>query len=196
MPAERPAPPAAACGAPELPGGLAAFRRALRAWGRVELLVAVAAFVFVVLINIAQITVRYGFEGSIFWVQEFSLLLMLVAYFIGASCVFRLRHYVIVDFFMQRVSPAWQHRAYWLAQILTVVFCAVIVMETLAEAPRQMRTYSVILHFPRFYNYLPLIIASLSMIVTSIYFALAVYSLRTQNPDRTIADIESDVRVG
>ena len=181
---------------PALPGGLAAFRRVLRAWGRVELVVAAGAFIAVVLINIAQITVRYGFEGSIFWVQEFSLLLMLVAYFIGASCVFRSRHYVIVQFFIERVAPRWQRMAYWLAQVLTIVFCAVIMFEALAEAPRQMRTYSVILHFPRFFNYLPLVIASLSMILTSLYFALAVHSLGSRDPQRPVASIESDVRIG
>lgn len=181
---------------PALPGYLVIFRRLLRGWGRVELAVAAAAFVAVVLINVAQITMRYGFSGSIFWVQEFSLLLMLVAYFIGASCVFRSRHYVIVQFFVERVKPAWQRRAYWLAQALTVVFCSVIVIEALAEAPRQMRTYSVILHFPRFFNFLPLIVASLSIILTSLYFALAVHSLGSRHPDRPVADIESDVRIG
>lgn len=181
---------------PVLPGGLAVFRRVLRGWGRVELVVATCAFVAVVLINIAQITVRYGFEGSIFWVQEFSLLLMLVAYFIGASCVFRSRHYIIVEFFMERVSPAWQRRAYWLAQALTVIFCAVIMFEALAEAPRQLRTYSVILHFPRFFNYLPLIVASLSMILTSVYFTLAIHVLARRNPERPVAELEADVRIG
>ena len=181
---------------PELPGGLVLLRRALRAWGHVELAVAAAAFVAVVLINLAQITVRYGLEGSIFWVQEFSLLLMLVAYFVGASCVFRSRHYVIVSFFIDRVPLAWQRRAYWLAQALTVLFCLVILVETLAEAPRQMRTYSVILHFPRFYNYLPLVIASFSMIVTSLYFALAVASVGRRDPKRGIADIEAAFGIG
>ncbi len=171
-------------------------RRLLQTWGRVELAVAVAAFIAVVLINIAQITVRYAFAGSIFWVQEFSLLLMLVAYFIGTSCVFRSRHYVVVQFFVERAPARWQRAAYWLAQTLTVSLCATIAYEVLAEAPHQLRTYSVILHYPRFYNYLPLLIASLSMIVTSVYFALAVYSLGAQAPHRSVADIESAARIG
>jgi len=168
----------------------------LHVWGLLELSVAVTAFTAVVLINILQITLRYGFATSIFWVQEISQLLMLVAYFIGASCVFRARHYVIVELLVERLTPRRQLHAYALAQLLTVVFCAVILLEALRELPRLMTVHSVILHLPKAYAYLPLAVASASMILTTAYYGLAVWRLAPGAPERSVAELEARVRIG
>lgn len=188
---------AAAEGGPgALSPGLVRWRRALRAWGLVELVVAAAAFTAVVLINILQITLRYGFDSSIFWVQEISQLLMLVAYFIGASCVFRARHYVVVELLVERLAPRRQLRAYALAQALTLIFCTVVLAEAAAELPRLMTAYSVILHLPKAYAHLPLVIASASMILTTLYYGLAVWHLAARSPGRSVAELEARVHLG
>lgn len=162
----------------------------------VELILAVAAFTAVVLVNIVQITLRYGFDSSIFWVQEISQLLMLVAYLIGASCVFRVRHYVIVEFLVERLAPHRQLYAYALAQGLTLLFCATILVEALAELPRLMTAYTVILHLPKAYAYLPLVIASASMIVTTAYYGLAVWRMAARSPGQPVAELEAMVHLG
>ena len=179
----------------ELPRALSTVRRALRVWGTVELIVAVAAFCAVVALNVVQITLRYGFDGSIFWAQEVSQFLMLVAYFVGASCVFRARHYVIVEFLVVRLPPWAQRAAYALAQVLTVSLCVIILWTALAESAHTLRTYSVILHLPRFYAYLPLLAAAASIIATSTYFALAVHFAGRLDPHAPIERLEARVRV-
>ena len=182
-------------GAAELPRGLLGLRRALRIWGRIELFVAVAAFCAVVVLNVVQITLRYGFDGSIFWAQEFSQLFMLVAYFVGASCVFRARHYVVVEFFVQRFPPHAQRAAYQLAQVLTVVLWMIVLWTALAEASHTLCTYSVILHLPRFYSYLPLMVGAVSVTATTVYYALSVHVAGRLDPNAPIGELEARVRI-
>ena len=184
-----PSAPAAGGGDRPLPQGLAVFRQILRTVGHVELAVAVAAFVAVVLLNVIQVTLR-AFDTSIFWVQEISQLLGLVAYFIGASSLFRSRHYIIVELLVQRLAPALQRHIYFLAQLLAIVFCAIIVVESIQEVPLLLTNYSVILHWPKLYSHLPLIVGSASIVVTSVYYGLAVWTCGRRRPDMAVADLE------
>ncbi len=167
------------------------FKSALNIWGYIERNTAVFAFCAVVMINITQIILRYVFEFSIFWVQEISQLLMLYAYFVGTSSVFRIRHYVVVEFFFKKMSISLQRKLYALAQLLTLIFCSIIVFWIIEEFPRQMTTYSVILHIPRFFSYLPLLIGSLSIIAITIYYSIQVWKVCQNDKSKSIIEIES-----
>ncbi len=177
------------------PKGLAIFRQALRYVGRVELAVAVMSFTAVVVLNLTQITLRL-FDSSIWWAQEVSLLLAMIAYFIGVSCVFRLRQFVVINFFVQRFSLRTQVGLYVLAQVLTIGFCATVFNVASDTIPRLMRTYSVILHLPMAYWTLTLMVASASMIITSLYFGLAVIAAARRMPGAGLDELEGDVGLG
>lgn len=176
-------------------GGLAAFRRALLLLGRVETVVAVAAFTAAVLINVAQILLRYLFDMSIWWQQEVSLLLMLVAYFIGTAVVFRHRHYVVVSFLVDQFPPGLQRVCYLLAQALVLSFWGIVAVEVVGMAPHMMRTYTVILHIPKYMMTLPLLFAGASIVLTTIYYALAFSRAARVAPGATIAETERHVRI-
>jgi TRAP-type C4-dicarboxylate transport system permease small subunit len=178
-----------------LPQGLAVFRRVLGYVGVVELVIAVGCFTAAVMLNSIQIFLRYAFETSIWWAQEISLLWMMFAYFIGVSCVFRLRHYVVIDFFFNRFSPRNQLFLYFIAQVLTVVFCAVVLVQVFNTRSDLLTTYTVILHLPEFYWALPLFVASVSMILTSIYYTLAVWSVYRRQPSAELIDLEREINV-
>ncbi len=62
--------------------------------------------------------------------------------------------------------------------------------------PRLMRTYSVILHLPMAYWTLTLMVASASMIVTSLYFGLAVIVAAGRMPVAGLEELEGDVGLG
>lgn len=178
-----------------LPQGLAVCRRILREIGRIELTIAVTAFVAVVVLNVVQITLR-PFGAAFFWGQEVSQSLALVAYFIGTSSIFRSRHYIIVEFIVQRFAPAMQRQVYLLAQFLAIVFCMIIIVESLLEVPLLLTNYSVILHVPKLYSYLPLIIGSVSIVITSIYYGVAVWICGRHHPAMSVADLEHLVVAG
>lgn len=185
----------AAIGGDHLPRGLAVFRQALRWVGVVELTIAVAAFSSTVALNIIQISLRYAFDTSIWWAQEVSLLLMMIAYYIGISCVFRARHYVIIHFLVERFSHRTQLYLYYFAQLLTIVFCSVVLFESISIVEEFLTTYTVIMHLPIFYWTLPLMVASASMIVTSVYYTWAVSNVAPRIPGATLASLEAEVFV-
>ena len=178
-----------------LPGGLAAFRRTLGYVGVVELYAAVISFTAAVILNLIQIFLRFAFEGSIWWAQEISLLLMMIAYYIGISCIFRLRHYVVIHFFVERLSPRKQVFFYLFAQVLTIVFCSIVLYKGVINTPQLLTTYSVILHYPEFYWTLPLLLASASMIATTVYYGLAVLNASAHLPGAALPEIEDEVQV-
>lgn len=171
------------------------FKDILYFWGHIERNSAIFAFCAVVIINITQIILRYVFEVSIFWVQEFSQLLMLYAYFVGTSSVFRIRGYIVVEFFVKKMSIKIQRLCYGMAQILTIIFCGTIIYWILEEFPRQMKTYSVILHIPRFFSYLPLLIGSLSIITITIYYSIEVWKACKKDKNKSISEIESAILI-
>jgi TRAP-type C4-dicarboxylate transport system permease small subunit len=179
----------------QLPQGLSVFRRALRWVGAVELTIAVVAFSSAVALNIIQISLRYAFDTSIWWAQEVSLLMIMVAYYIGISCVFRMRHYVIIHFLVERFSLRTQLYLYYFAQLLTIVFCSVVLFESIGVTEELLTTYTVIMHLPIFYWTLPLMVASASIIVTSIYYFWAMWNVATRIPGATIASLEAEVFV-
>ena len=152
-------------------------KRLLRALGQVELAITLVAFTFVVLLVAAQIGLRAGFDVGMVWAQEVAQLFMLIAYFFGASYIFKARQYVVVLFVVQRLPRRLQLGLYLMAQALTFWFCLLLVVEIIRLAPGQLRMSTYILHIPRFYSSLPLLAAAASIAVTSLYYAAVVLRL-------------------
>ena len=170
---------------------LAGFRRVLACVGIAELWLAVAAFAAVVLLTIVQVGLRYFFEASLWWAQEVSQMMILVAYFQGIAYAFKTRQYIVINFLAERLSPAAQLRCYLFAQLLVVVFCGVVLVEGVAILPRQYLMLTYILHIPRMYLGLPLLFAAVSMIATSVYYALAVWRAARREPGAAVPDLEA-----
>lgn len=185
----------AAIGSGHLTRGLALFRRTMRWVGVVELCIAVTSFSAVVGLNIIQISLRYAFSKSIWWAQEVSLLMIMIAYYLGISCVFRARQYIIIHFLVERFPLKIQLCFYYFAQLLTIVFCLVVVVEGIGVVPELLTTYTVIMHLPVFYWTLPLLLASASMIVTTFYYSWAIGNAAARLPGATLASLESEVLV-
>lgn len=178
------------------PEGLAVFRRILRLVGIVEKYLATAAFGAVVTVNCLEVGLRFTVRYSLWWNQEVSLLMMLVAYFFGASYVFKTRQYIAVDFIVTKLPGRLQIGLYHLAQALAAVLTGVILYQSIALAPSQMNFSTFILGIPKFYSALPLLIAAASILATSIYYSLAVHRAASRRgAGATLADIEDQVLV-
>ena len=154
------------------------YRKVLAAIGVVELWVAIVAFVFVVLLAITQVLYRYLLAGSIWWAQEIAQLAMLVAYFFGIAYVYKAKQDIIVGFLVSRLSRRMQVILAILTQVSIAVFCLFLVVTGLELAPAQLVFYTYILNIPRFYSTLPLIVASASMALTAVYYAIATWQSR------------------
>ena len=178
-----------------MPKGLTLFHQALRHLGRVEMVVALIGFCVTIMLNCIQIALRWGFDKSIWWVQEVSLLMMMIAYFIGASCVYRKRHDVIIRFVVDRLPGNVQLFFYYLAEIWTIVFCSVVLVSGIRDVPGLLTTYTVIMHLPEFYWTLPLLLASASMILTSVYYLAAMWASSKASRGKEIDALESEILI-
>jgi len=154
------------------------FRKVLAAIGVVELWVAMAAFVFVIVLTMVQVSYRYVLSGSIWWAQEIAQLGMLIAYFFGIAYVYKAKQDIVVGFLLNRLSRPVQARLMVFAQILIAFFCLVLVVTGIELSPSQLVFFTYILTIPRFYSTLPLIIASASMAATAIYYAIVAWQSR------------------
>ena|SRR5256885_7835484 len=154
------------------------FRKVLAAIGFVELWVAMAAFVFVIVLTMVQVIYRYVFAGSIWWAQEIAQLGMLIAYFFGIAYVYKAKQDIVVGFLVSRLSRRVRVVLTIFAQILIVLFCLFLMVTGLELAPAQLVFFTYILSIPRFYSTLPLIIASASMAVTAVYYAIVAWQWR------------------
>ena len=176
---------------------MAAFRKVLAAIGFVELWVAMTAFVFVIVLTMVQVGYRYLFAGSIWWAQEIAQLAMLIAYFLGIAYVYKAKQDIIVGFLLKRLPRRIQVALAIFAQIVIGSFCVVLVLTGLELAPSQLVFFTYILNIPRFYSTLPLIIASASMAVTAVYYAIAAWQARHATADTAEAiERESLIVVG
>ncbi len=162
----------------KIEGVMETFRKILAAIGLVELWVAMAAFVFVLALTMVQVGYRYFFSGSIWWAQEIAQLAMLIAYFLGIAYVYKAKQDIIVGFLLNRLPRHLQIGLAIFSQIVIALFCVVLVLTGLGLAPAQLVFFTYILNIPRFYSTLPLIIASASMTVTAVYYAMAAWQSR------------------
>jgi C4-dicarboxylate transporter DctQ subunit len=178
-----------------LPKGLILFRLALRYLGRIEMVVALTGFCVTVLLNCIQIALRWGFDKSIWWVQEVSLLMMMIAYFIGVSCVYRMRHDVLILFLINKLPVKVQFFFYYLAEVWTIVFCSVVLVSGIGDVPGLLTTYTVIMHLPEFYWTLPLLAASASMILTSAYYLAAMWVSSKASQGERIDALEPEIMI-
>jgi len=171
----------------------AALRRGLAVLGRVELLLAVAAFAFVAGLTIWQVVLRYGFGGAIWWAQEVAQLAMLVSYFFGIAYVYKANQEIVIHFVVQRLAPARQHALYIVIQLLVAAFCAMAALQGLLLAPSQLNFKTYILNIPKFYSTLPLILASISMTVTALTFAAIAWRRRDEADAWPIERLEAEL---
>ena len=160
--------------------------RALGLLGWIELAITVAAFTSVIVLVSAQIFFRYVLDVGLVWVQEVSQLLILTAYFFGISFVFKSRRYLIVSILFDRFPEAAKLPLYIGCQVLTAAFCAMLFVELLGIAPQQLYMKTYILHIPRFYSSLPLLLASISMTLTAVYYTVEAIRMRSAGDLDTI----------
>ena len=154
------------------------FRKALAAIAFVELWVAMAAFVFVIVLTMVQVLYRYLLAGSIWWAQEVAQLGMLIAYFFGIAYVYKAKQDIVVGFLFNRLSRPFQITLTIATQVVIALFCLFLVVTGLELAPAQLVFYTYILNIPRFYSTLPLILASASMALSASYYAIAAWQSR------------------
>ena len=168
--------------------------RLIRLVGRAELVVTLAAFCGVVALVSVQVALRFLFAYGLVWVQEVAQLLILVAYFLGTSYVYKARHYLLIGILFDRPPERLRIALYLAAQVVTAAFCLMLFVKLCGLAPAQLRMKTYILQVPRFYSSLPLLIASASMALTAVYYgARTGLAARARGDSAHLAEIEAEL---
>lgn len=174
---------------------LARFRGVLRVIGYFELVLAVASFAAVVALNCIQIGLRMFALPSLWWVQEVSQLGSLLAYFFGISMIYKLRQDVVILFVHRSLPRLIQFYLFFVVHVLIALFVLLVAQQAIDIAPMQLRNRTYILNIPKFYSTLPLLIASLSMLATTIYHLIAVGWAAHKTGDRDLERLEGMVEL-
>jgi TRAP-type C4-dicarboxylate transport system permease small subunit len=146
----------------------------LRGVGRAELFVSVIALVFVVVLAIAQMLLRSLVENAPVWIQEVVQLAIVVSMCAGTGYAFKRRDYISIGIIADRLPQRPQIALDVAAQIAALAFTGMLAWMLLSIADDQLRARTYILGIPRFYFSLPLIIASVSMALTAVYYGIFV----------------------
>lgn len=147
-----------------------AVRRVLTALGFAELVAAAAALVAISGLNATGVVMRYGFNSSIVWAEEVSLLLMNAMVFLGAAVMYKARAYVALEYFFRMLSEGLQHWLTVATWALACAFAAIAAGYGISLYPLQINTTSYILELPRFYATIPLILGCTSIACVSAYY--------------------------
>ncbi|MDA1259806.1 MAG: TRAP transporter small permease [Planctomycetota bacterium] len=142
-----------------------------------------------------QVVLRYVFDGAIWWAQEVAQFAMIIAYFFGIAYVYKANQEIVIQYVVQRLAPARQHALYIAIQLLVAAFCAMVAIQGLLLAPQQLNFKTYILNIPKFYSTLPLILASISMTVTALYFAACTWRRHHEAAAWPIERLEAEFTV-
>ena len=151
----------------------AGLRRVVGWLTGLEIVASVAALATISVLTLAVILAREVFGSSILWAEEISLLLMKVVVFFGAAAMYATRSFIRVDGLVLRLGPRardWAQMAGWL---LAAVFAGVVMVKGIQTYPTQIQAHSYLLELPKFYFFVPLILGAASIVLTSLYYLLA-----------------------
>jgi C4-dicarboxylate transporter DctQ subunit len=169
-------------------------RSVLRLLGRVEMATVIVSLIVICILTGVQIFLRYGFNESLLWSEEVSLLLMKVMVFLGAAAIYKMQAFICVGFVFNAVPTSVQNLFSVLTSIAAMVFSLVVVVQGLNLYPTQISVRTYLLELPKFYFTVPLIYGAASIFLTSTYFA-AYAAMRSLFPEdeEFAGNIESHV---
>ncbi|MGE4354568.1 MAG: TRAP transporter small permease [Oscillospiraceae bacterium] len=129
--------------------------------------VAALCLLTIVVIITAGIITRYLFDKPFTWTEELSTLLFIWLAFLGAAVVSAKRNHVAVDFITEKFPPSMRKAIYIVTSVLIMILLAIMFIGSIILMPT-MTHKTVALQIPRYYNYIPIMIASFYMLLVYI----------------------------
>jgi len=156
-----------------------ALKSLLRAVGQVELAIGALLAIYIILIMVIEIVMRYVFNNSIVWVQETVMLAFIWITCLGASVAMMTESHISITTLTHALTPGVQKMLKVMVSV-AVLGCLLFLANTLPAAiTNQNRTLtsSLPINFPRgMYYSLPVMVSVLIMIVAKLYYL--VYEVR------------------
>jgi TRAP-type C4-dicarboxylate transport system permease small subunit len=149
------------------------LKRLLEAIMKLELLIGALLIITMVGIMVLEVIMRYIFNNSIIWVQEFVIMIFIWITMLGASAASMTKTHVTITTFSQKLPPRWKTA---LQVLVSLVIIAVLIylLQTLPATiaiQNKTKTSSMPLNIGKGHYYsTPLLIAAILMFVTQLYY--------------------------
>ncbi len=149
------------------------IKRILEEIMRVEVLIAACLIISMVAIMILEVIMRYIFNNSIIWVQEFVILLFIWITMLGASAASMSKGHITITTFSQFISGKWKN----ILEILISLIIFGVLIYLLLTLPASIiiqnktATSSMPINIGKGHYYsTPLFLAVILMFITEIYY--------------------------
>lgn len=121
-------------------------------------------------INTAEIAHRFFFTRGINWVQELSIILAMVLYFLAYSLIAKEREYIRVEVFARLLGPEGRRRLSITTRLIVLVFQAMVAWFAWKTARFAALFETPVLSWPEWVFYAPVAVGCADIVVTEAIF--------------------------
>jgi TRAP-type C4-dicarboxylate transport system permease small subunit len=121
-------------------------------------------------INTAEIVHRFVFTRGINWVQELSIMLAMVLYFLAYSLIAKEREYIRVELFARLLGPRGRRRLSIATRLVVLVFQAMVAWYAWRTAKFAALFETPVLSWPEWVFYAPVAIGCADIVITEAIF--------------------------
>lgn len=125
-------------------------------------------FLALFLLNILRIFLRYFLGVAWLWEPDFSRLLFIWIVFIGATVLYVGKGHLVVDYFLNRMKSKVRERMHFTIDLVTTIFLAILVLESIEVIKVRMRIPFDTWDFPTGYAYMAVPICGAIMIAATL----------------------------
>jgi len=121
-------------------------------------------------INTAEIAHRVVFTRGLNWVQELSIILAMVLYFLAYALIAKEREYIRVELFARLLGPEGRRRLSIATRLLVLVFQAMVAWFAWRTARFAALFETPVLSWPEWVFYAPVAIGCADIVITEAMF--------------------------
>ncbi len=150
---------------------------------------ATAAFALLFLLMVLQITLRYFFGQSLFWLPDLVQFLFIWCIFSGAAVIYSRHEHIVVDFLVKRAREGTQDVLALIQDVVMILFLGVLIHQGIVVTILRMRLNYTVLPLSTGYAYLSIPLSAAVMLMVSAVSAVdrvkKMQSSRREEPGRS-----------
>jgi len=161
------------------------IKRVLEEIMRIEILIAGFMIIAMVAIMVSEVVMRYVFNNSIVWVQEFAILMFIWITMLGGSAASMTKTHVTITTFSQFLSGRWKSILQILVSLVIVGVLIYLALTLPASIGIQNKTHTssmpINIAKGNYYS-LPLLLAVVLMLITEFYYIYYEFCILLKRP--------------
>lgn len=123
-----------------------------------------------VAINAAEIFYRFLYSRSLNWVQELSIVIAMVLYFLVYALISKDREYIRIELFTRMLAPPARERLEIAIRLLVLVFHVMVVWYAIKTTKFAALFETPVLGWPEAVFYVPIAVGCADIVVTELIY--------------------------